>query len=337
VIAAALALLTFGASACGSDSKTASPAAATVQAPVGGDAGQVASANTGAETAMTPADTAALAPEAPSEIANAPLETVPDSPYLAIDVSVGLEVSDMKAANVAVEGFAVRHGGKIFERSVSLSDDPSSTSSWVIKLPPTEIQPAIADLDSIGTQRSASQGTEDLTNQVVDLDARLLSAQASLDRIRTLLESAKDLGEIISLESQLTQRETVVEQLVAQKRAISDRTALATLRLQVSLAPVESRTTTAVADKPAAKASIGTAFKSGWKGFVNVLVAVMIFIGYTAPFLVVVALGAMVLIPVTRRRRSAQRNRSAAPPLLPTPDAGQQTTERGSVGAARSQ
>ena len=40
-------------------------------------------------------------------------------------------------------------------------------------------------------------------------------------------------------------------------------------------------------DKPAEKPSISKAFKSGWNGFVKVLAAILIFIGYTAPFLAI--------------------------------------------------
>jgi ATP-dependent Clp protease ATP-binding subunit ClpB len=49
------------------------------------------------------------------------------------------------------------------------------------------MEQAIADLDAIGVRRTASQGTEDVTSQVVDIDARLVTAQASLDRVRKLL------------------------------------------------------------------------------------------------------------------------------------------------------
>jgi hypothetical protein len=324
----ALALLALGAAACGSDNKGASRAAATVEAPLGGDAGQVASANTAAA-----AETAApINAPAESSADDLPAVTIPENKFLAIDVSYGVVVDDMNAGIQAVTRLANDHGGRIDERNIQLSptEDRSDTASFTIKLPPSEIEAAIADLANIGVPSSASQGTEDLTNQVVDLDARLLTAQASLDRVRKLLESTTNLGEVISLESELTARETTVEQLLAQKRAITDRVSLATLRIQLSLSPVEA--TVAAAEKP----TIGKAFKSGWNGFVNVLVAIMIFIGYTAPFLVVVAIGAAVLIPITRRRRQLPRNRSAAPPPPPTPDAGRQTTERDSVGAARS-
>ncbi len=342
MVAAALTVLALGASACGSDNKSSSEPAASIalESPqaIGGDAEQVASAQTAAPAATA---AAAAVPAAAGDTAVAPAKlptvTIPENKYLAIDVTYGVVVEDIIKGIDAVVALAGAHGGRIDERNIKLSTngDRSDTASFTIKLPPTETESAIAELKTIGTLSTASQGTDDLTTQVVDLDARLLGEQASLDRVRKLLESANNLGEVISLESELTNRETAVEQLLAQKRAISDRVSLATLRVQLSMTPVETTTTTVTPATPAAKPTVGKAFKSGWKGFVNVLVAIMIFLGYTAPFLVVVAIGAALLIPITRRRRAALRNRSVAPPHPPAPVASPQTTERDSVGAAR--
>jgi len=213
-------------------------------------------------------------------------------------------------------------------------------ASFVIKLPPEQVEAAIADLDAIGIRRTASQGTEDVTSQVVDIDARLATALASLERARKLLEAAPDLGQILSLESQLTERETLVEQYTAMKRALGERVSFATLRVQLNLSPDPAAAATAE-PKPSEKPTISRAFKSGWNGFLTVLAAIMIFIGYTAPFLAIVVIGAAIVIPFRRRRRhlaaQARQSRSATPPPPPAPDAGQQTSERDSVGAARSQ
>jgi hypothetical protein len=335
-IAAALAAVTLGVTACGSDSKSslgtvnrAGAPSATASASIGGDAGQVVSA----QTAAAPADAATpgLVPPA----VDLPVVTPTDNKYLAIDVSYGIEVNDITKGINDVIALSDRHGGQIFERKMNITDDQSSSASFVIKLPPKEVEPAIAELGAIGVRRTASQGTEDVTGQAVDIDARLVTAQASLDRVRKLLDAATDLGQVLSLESQLTERETLVEQLVGQKRAIADRVSLATLRVQLSLPAVPSAATGSV--KSAAKPTIGKAFRSGWKGFVHVLAAIMIFIGYTAPFLVIAAIGAALLIPISRRRRGqrAQQSRSGVPPPPPVPVADQQTTERDSVGAAR--
>ena len=333
-IAAALAAVIVGATACGSDAKsssTAAPVPPTKNVAIGGDAGQVASAATAAPAADstgsggTPASTPAGS--------GLPL-SVPDNKYLAIDISFGLEVDDMTKGIDGVVALADRHGGQIYERTINIADDRSSSASFVIKLPPKEIEAAIAELDAIGARRTVSQGTEDVTSQVVDINARLDTAQASLDRVRKLLEAATDLGQVLSLESQLTERETLVEQYQAMKRAIDERVSLATLRVHLSLSP-EPVAKAVAPPKPSSKPAIGKSFKSGWHGFVTALAAILIFIGYTAPFLVLAAIGALVLIPVTRHQQRARRNRSAVPPPPPVPVADQRTSEPDSVGAAR--
>jgi hypothetical protein len=341
-IAAALAAVIIGATACGSDAKSSSgTAAAEIPKPadsgagsVNGDAGQVASAASGTPLAET-GDPKKTPPITGSGGIDLPSVAPPGTTYLAIDVTYGVEVGDITKGINDVVALSDRHGGKIYERSINITDDRSSSASFVIKLPPDQVEAAIADLNSIGIRRTASQGTEDVTSQVVDIDARLVTAQASLDRVRKLLESATDLGQVLSLESQLTERETLVEQYTAMKRALSDRVSLATLRVQLNLTPEPLKDT--ATKKDSAKPTIGKAFETGWNGFLKALAAILIFIGYTAPYLVMAAVGAAVLIPFNRRRQTlaAQRSRSVAPPPPPTPDADPQRSEHDSVGAAR--
>ena len=342
-IAAALVAVILGATACSNDHDDASSAtdlnAASPDekspAEVGGDGGQVAPADSDTPAAEAPTGPPGHGPG----ISDLPLVLPAENKNLAIDVSYGVEVGDISKGINDVVALSDRHGGQIYERTINITDDRSSTASFVIKLPPDQVESAIADLDAIGIRRTASQGTEDVTSQVVDIDARLVTAQASVERVRKLLEASTDLGQILSLESQLTERETLVEQYTAMKRALGDRVALATLRVQLNLSP--EPVAAAAEPKTTEKPSVGKAFKSGWNGFVKVLAAILIFIGYTAPFLVIAAIGAAIVIPFSRRRRQlmaqARQSRSAAPPPPPAPGAGQQTSERDSVGAARSQ
>ena len=331
-IAAVLVAVVFGATACGSDSKSSSIGTVDIAKPAetktdsaNGDASQVPG-DTGAS-----GEAPAAGPGLDLPSVDVPTNSTPNR-YLAIDVSYGVEVDDITKGINDVVALSDRHGGQIYERTINITDDRSSSASFVIKLPPENIEAAIAGLDAIGIRRTASQGTEDVTGQVVDIDARLVTAQASLERVRKLLEAATDLGQILSLESQLTERETLVEQYTAMKRAISDRVSLATLRVQLSVSPEPA----AAKASPKAKPTIGRAFESGWKGFVVALAAIMIFIGYASPLLVIGAIAAALAIPFSRRRRQAeQRNRSAAPPPPPVPVADPQTSERDSVGAAR--
>ena len=332
-IAAVLVAVILGASACGSDSESSSIGTVDIAKPAetktdsaNGDASQVPG-DTGAS-----GETSAAGPGLDLPSVDVPTNATPNK-YLAIDVSYGVEVEDITKGINDVVALSDRHGGQIYERTINITDDRSSSASFVIKLPPDRIEAAIADLAAIGIRRTASQGTEDVTGQVVDIDARLVTAQASLARVRKLLEAATDLGQILSLESQLTERETLVEQYTATKRALSDRVSLATLRVQLSVSPEPAAAKAA----PKAKQTIGRAFENGWKGFVVALAAIMIFIGYASPVLVLAGLAALVMLPLSRRRRRLveQRSRSAVPPPLPVPVADQRTSEPDSVGAAR--
>lgn len=342
-IAAALVAVILGVTACGSDDDSSSATDVNIAEP-----GKTDAASANGDASQVPAGSAApagtAAPSGSGVSGEAPAgppidlpQVVPQNTYLAIDVSYGVEVDDISRGINDVVALSSRHGGQIYERTINITDDRSASAAFVIKLPPENVEAAIADLDAIGVRRTASQGTEDVTSQVVDLDARLVTAQASLERVRKLLEAATDLGQILSLESQLTERETLVERYTAMKRALSDRVSLATLRVQLSLTP---EPTVTVEPKPVEKQTIGKAFKTGWNGFVKALAAIMIFIGYIAPFLATALIGAMLLIPLSRRRRSlaqarALQNRSAAPPPPRAPVADPQTSEHDSVGAAR--
>ena len=133
------------------------------------------------------------------------------------------------------------------------------------------------------------------------------------------------------------ERETLVEQYTAMKRALSDRVSLATLRVQLSISPEPIAKAVVEPEQPE-KPTITKAFKTGWNGFLTVLAAILIFIGYTAPYLVIAAIGAAVLLLISRRRRQLRpepRSRSIAPPPPPAPVEDPQTSEHDSVGAAR--
>jgi Domain of unknown function (DUF4349) len=320
----------FGATACGSDSKSSS----TVGLETAKPATDSPSANGDASQVPDGQSVSGETPALGSVAVDLPSVAPPDTKYLAIDITYGIEVEDITKGINDVIALSDRHDGQIYERTINVTDDRSSTASFVIKLPPEQVEKAVAELDAIGIRRTASQGTEDVTSQVVDIDARLVTAQASLDRVRKLLDAATDLGQVLSLESQLTERETLVEQYTAMKRALSERTELATLRIQLSLGAAPA---IAVKDHASTTPTVGKAFRTGWNGFVKMLAAILIFIGYTAPFLVVAAIAAALLIPITRRRRHlmAQRNRSAAPPPPPAPVEDPRTSAPDSVGAAR--
>jgi hypothetical protein len=260
------------------------------------------------------------------------IEPAPTERQLIVEVTVGLEVPDVGAAISELIDIGDRHDAQVYGSDVQLSDPTRSSGSIVFKLPPDQVEPMIAEATALGRQVTRFQTTDDVTDRVTDLETRIGTARQSVERMQAMLTEATDLGEVVLLEGELTARQTLLEELLAEQRNLGNRTALATLTIELGTAPVEAADTPAV-DEGDDDEGIGSAFADGGRAFLAALAAVLIFIGYTAPFIALALVVAVVLWTVIRRR--ARRNRSAAPLPPPAPDEDLRTSEPDSAGAAR--
>lgn len=320
--AAALVLILLA--ACGndfgSDDKSAEESGAPAATnPVGGDQ----SLTGGEATAGTTVPGAAGV--------DAPASLDPGNRKVVIRMTVGVEVADVGTAVDDVVALAERHGGQLYDSSIDLRDERAAGGDLVFKLPPEEAQPFITELgDGIGRRVSLQGTTSDVTRRLSDLDAQIANARASVERVRLLLDEATNLGEVVSLEGELTTRQTHLEELLAAKADLDGQVAMATVTVTLSAAPEAP----APATEPEENDGIGDAFGKGWDAFVAVVLGIVVVLGYAAPFIALGALAALVLWRVSRRQRQT-RSRSAAPPRPPAPGEGPRTNEPDSASAAR--
>ena len=205
---------------------------------------------------------------------------------LVVVMTIGLEVADAADAVDKVINLAATHGGQLYNSSLDLTTPEYASGDLVFKLPPQEVDAFLSGLEPAIGRRTGLQGTtDDVTDQVADLDAQILTARTSVGRIRALLDEAKDLGEVITLEGELSTRETHLEQLLAQQTSLSSQVALATITVHLTTAPVDATAAASGVEKK--DDTISAAFSKGWKSFVAVLVAFALLIGYSAPFLLI--------------------------------------------------
>ena len=131
----------------------------------------------------------------------------------------------------------------------------------MLAVPPGELGAVRSVLDDAGEVVSYDQLAEDVTEQLADLDTRIANQRASIDRIRELYANAVDVDSIVRIEAELTNRETVLEQLLATQQSVTDRVAMSTLTVDISTSPAEAEP---VADDGT---GIGDALAAGWSAF----------------------------------------------------------------------
>jgi hypothetical protein len=248
-----------------------------------------------------------------------------DGRSLIVTAALQVRVTDATVAATRAQQAAVTAGGYVASESVGNGPQPVPTPETVdgttvpqpnfpaitspadapqavlvLRVPPGAVEPMLASLSGAGTVTYRNRASADVTGQVADVNSRVASAQAGIAELRTLISRASTVTDLVSLEDALSQRESDLESLEAQQRALADETQLATVSVEFFSQGA-----------PVVAAAEHTGFVKGllvgWHGLVDVVRGVLIALGWLLPFAGVAA-GVMALLwfPVRwvlRRRR----------------------------------
>lgn len=205
-----------------------------------------------------------------------------------------LAITDALGGYVADERSEADRGGRL--RSADLT----------LQVPTDDLDLALERIADVGTETSRAQSTEDVTEQVVDVDSRVDSAEAALRRVRLLLGQANSLGDVIRLEQVVSSRQADLESLLSQQESLAALTSMATLR--VSVFEPDTKEPKAGDDEAGFLAGLST----GWDALKAGYVALATLAGALLPTAVVLGLLALLVRLVLRRGRWGRRPTSSA-------------------------
>ncbi|MEU4367919.1 DUF4349 domain-containing protein [Micromonospora chersina] len=205
------------------------------------------------------------------------------------------------------------------------SDSADARAELVLRVPADRFTSVLEALAKLGRQERREVRTEDVTEETVDLDARIATQRARVDSARRLLARATSITDLVTLENEVGRREADLASLEAKKRRLADLTALSTV------------TVTFVGPEAAAtedEEDLGflTGLRGGWSAFLGSLRVALTVLGAVLPF--ALAIGVPVALVVALARRRGRRTPPAGP-ALPEP-AGPVPSGPPPVPAARS-
>jgi hypothetical protein len=219
--------------------------------------------------------------------------------------SLSVEAEDVNSTRQKAIGVITGLRGQVAsEDTGSNSEGRITQANLVLKVPTASYETAIDRLSGLGTRTAIHQESTDVTEQVVDVESRIASQRASLERMRTLLARANTIGEVVSVETELTRREADLESLLAKQKNLSLQTELATLSLTVA-----EKGKTPVVEKDDRGFLAG--LRGGWDAFTATFFALSAVLGALLPFLIVLAL---IGIPLWKFRGRLRRTPAAVPP-----------------------
>ena len=182
--------------------------------------------------------------------AEAPPLTAPIEQRIVKTGEVTLEVANVGEALGLVRAMAVELGGYVGGSQAGTLDDRATLT---LRIPAAAFEDALARLHGMEAELVAETTREqDVTGQVVDLDARIENLEASEASYRELVARAERVEDILAVQSRLDQVRGEIEQLTAQLEALEGQAALSTLTITL-LPRATPVATTAAAWDPAAQ------------------------------------------------------------------------------------
>ena len=196
------------------------------------------------------------------------------------------------ATGVALDGYVISSEtspnakGRIVSGQVTLAIPTASMASLLNSLP------------SDFTASSINFSSVDDTNSIVDLNARLTSAQAHLTALQALLAKATSLADITTLEQQIEDVETSIDTDQGQLNSLTQAVTDATVTVQL-----KERGAVTVAVKVSTGPSVSSGVSKGWNNVLLIVTVALEVLVTAVPALVLLAIGWFVWR--LRRRRVA--------------------------------
>jgi hypothetical protein len=218
--------------------------------------------------------------------------------------SITVRVQDLTDAVNRAEALATGSGGLVAQEQTT--EDPQhrgyGQATLTLRVPPADFGHTLDALGGLGRELDRARSAEDVTAQVADVDSRVRSAQASVARVRTLLSRATTVGEVVRIESELSQRESDLESLEAQQKALAGLTDLAT----VAVTFVTPAHHAAPVHHVAHHRDLGflAGLRGGWDAFAAGVTVALTVLGAVLPFLVLVLVIGLPALAIRRSRRA---------------------------------
>ncbi|NJN55468.1 MAG: DUF4349 domain-containing protein, partial [Anaerolineae bacterium] len=214
--------------------------------------------------------------------------------------SLGLVVADTEEAAADITRLAERSGGWVVSANLYQYSSDAKSGDITIRVPAAGFVGAMEALKQMAVEvQSENVSGQDVTEEYVDLEARLGNLEATAVRVRSFLDDAVTVEEALAVNQELSRLEGEIEVIKGRMQYLSQSAAFSTIT--VYLTPDIAAQPVQVAGwrpqgvaKDAIEALINTL-----QGLANVVIWLLIFV---LPVLLLIGIPVWLLVRFVRRR-----------------------------------
>ena len=135
----------------------------------------------------------------------------------------------------------VNESRRRFERAVAnlggqvarLDLEQAKRADYLVRVPPDRLDALIDSAAVLGRVGKRTVSAEDVTDRVVDTEARLSVLRASRDRLKLLMDRAASVSDVVTVERELARVQAEIESLEARLNALRGYVTLSELSVRI--------------------------------------------------------------------------------------------------------
>ncbi len=193
---------------------------------------------------------------------------------VAYNVALAIEVKEFGPAKEKLLQAVEKSGGYVGEASTAETPGQPQRADYTLRVPAEKLPALLAELRALGRVQNEQLSTDEVTEQVVDLEARLRNARSTEQRLIAVLnERAGKVKDILEVEREIARTREEIERMDAQRVNLMNRVQLATVQValleefKAQLQPTPIGTWT----------RLNNAFVDGYEDFVGMFVDLALF------------------------------------------------------------
>jgi hypothetical protein len=148
--------------------------------------------------------------------------------------TLSIEVWTISNAIHEAVAMAEREGGFVEQKS----DSGDESASLTLRIPAKAFKSALSDLETLGTVTYRNIEGEDVTEQYIDVEARLKNKLVLRDRLKQLLEKATEVKDILAIETELNRVQADIDSMEGRIKSLKGQVEYATVRLSLGRKPI---------------------------------------------------------------------------------------------------
>ncbi|MGP0068306.1 MAG: DUF4349 domain-containing protein [Isosphaeraceae bacterium] len=223
------------------------------------------------------------------------------------EANIDLLVKSLDATERAVLELIKDHNGFLAESNLAARTGTQRDATWRVRVPVDQFDSFVSAVAKLGEVRTNHVGSQDVTEEFADLEARIRNKQEEEKRLlKHLADSTGKLEDILAVERELSRVRGEVEQMQGRLRFLANRADLST----VTITATEWKDYTPPAPMTF-QSQLGHTFFSSLDALIGFGKSMLLLFVALIPWTPLIVIGLLALVWMIRAERRASATRMA--------------------------